>query len=101
MAPQQENRPPHAMGGGAPQNRVPPNRTNHHSTHHRIQLKLIDHRTRTARDDVFRVAFGVLEAPLTRLNTTENGFYAIADDIRTIDKLLTHKAITELAKINL
>ena len=87
----------------------------HHQTqltpnpsHHRLHLKLIDPKTKTVRDDVFKVIFGKLEAPLTRLNTTETGYYAIADDIRTIDKLLTNIRTIEirtidklLAKINL
>ena len=100
MAHHKGNHPPHAMGGGAP-NRAPPNITNPNPTHHRLYLKLIDPKTKTVKDDVFKVTFGKLEAPLTRLNTTETGYYAIADDIGTIDKLLTDRAITELAKINL
>lgn len=67
----------------------------------RVLLRTIDHGKRTDREDIFRVTFGKLDAPLTRLSDTANGFYAVSDDVRTIDKLLTDKAITELAKINL
>jgi hypothetical protein len=55
----------------------------------------------TSRDDVFKVTFGKLDAPLTRLSDTNNGYYAVSDDVTTIDKLLTDKATTELRKINL
>ena len=71
------------------------------NTHYRLHLKFIDHRDRTNRDEVFRVTFGILDAPLTRLNTADSGYYVITDDMRTIDKLLTDKATKELAKINL
>ena len=71
------------------------------NNHHRLHLKFIDHRHRTTRDEVFRVTFGILDTPLTSLNTAESGYYAITDDIRTIDKLLTDKATKELANINL
>ena len=71
------------------------------NNHHRLHLKFIDHRHRTTRDEVFRVTLGILNAPLTRLNTVDLGYYAITDDLRTIDKLLTEKATKELAKINL
>ena len=37
------------------------------------------------KDGVFKVPFGKLEAPLTRLNTTETVYNAIADDIKTTD----------------
>ena len=77
--------------------RPAPNSTNHHL----LQLRFIDANKKTSRDDVFKISFGKLDAPLTRLNDTNNGFYAVTDDIKTIDKLLTDKAKTELAKINL
>ena len=47
------------------------------------------------------MTFGKLDAPLTRHNDTKTGYYAVTDDIKTIDKLLTPKAKTELEKINL
>ena len=80
-----------------PQQRAPLNNSNHH----RLNLRIIDNQTRTNGEDVFRVTFGILDAPLTRLNTVDTGYYAITDDIRTIDKLLTDHAVTELSKINL
>ena len=57
MAPQKGNHPPHAMDGGAPI-RAPPNITNPNPSHHRLHLKLIDPKTKTVRDDVFKVTFG-------------------------------------------
>ena len=59
---------------------------NSYNSHHRLHLKFIDHRPRTTRDEGFRVIFGILDAPLTRLNTADSGYYAITDDICTIDK---------------
>lgn len=47
------------------------------------------------------MAFGQLEAPLTRLFDTKTGYYAAADSEQTIDKLLSSKAVNELKKINL
>ena len=47
------------------------------------------------------MTFGKLEAPLTRVSVTETEYYAISDTIRTIDNLVTDRAITERAKINL
>lgn len=50
---------------------------------------------------MLQVTFGKPGAPLTRLDDTKTGFYAVTDDIKTIDKLLTDKAKTELSRINL
>ena len=97
MGTRQENHPSHALGRGGPQQRAPLNNSNHH----RLHLRIIDNKIRTNREDVFRVTFGILDAPHTRLNTADTGYYAITDDIRTIDKLLTDHAVTELANINL
>ena len=97
MGTHQGNHPSHALGRGDPQQREPLNNSNHP----RLHLRIIDDQTRTNREDVFRVTFGILDAPLTKLNTADTGYYAITNDIRTIDKLLTDHAVTELAKINL
>lgn len=67
---------------------------------HRLQLRLIDPRKRTSRTDIFQCAFGKLNAPLTRLFDSGNGFYAATDDVTYIDKLLTDHAFSEFAKIN-
>ena len=97
MGTRQGYHPSHALGRGDPQPKAPLNNSNHH----RLHLIIIDNQTRTDREDVFRVTFGILDALLTRLNTADTGYYAITDDIRTIDKLLIDCAVTELAKINL
>ena len=68
---------------------------------HRLHLRLIDSSKKTPREDVYATTFGKLQAPLTRLHDCPTGFYALTDDIRNVDKLLTETAIQELAKINL
>jgi hypothetical protein len=68
---------------------------------HRLNLRLIDPRIKTSREQIFEVAFGQLNTPLTRLFDSGNGFYAATDDIKFIDQLLTPRAFSEFAKINI
>ena len=79
MGTRQGNHPSDALGRGDPQQRAPLNNSNHH----RLHLRIIDNETRTNREDVLRVTFGILDAPLTWLNTADTGYYAITDDNRT------------------
>ena len=44
---------------------------------------------------------GRLDAPLTGLREIHTGYVASTDNIQTLDKLLTSKAIEAFAKINL
>ena len=90
---------PHRVGGGANNNQPPSNKTTNRSDYHRFHLRFIDNRKTAARDEISMVTFGKLDAPLTRLKIAYTGYYRLTGDIRTIDKLLTDHAITELAKV--
>jgi len=68
---------------------------------YRLQLKTIPGKDKPNRQTVFQTTFSKLDAPLTKLFDADNGYYALSDDVMTIDKLLTARAKTQLRTINL
>ncbi|KAF2349625.1 hypothetical protein FHG87_019619 [Trinorchestia longiramus] len=67
----------------------------------RVQLKTIDLAKPTDKPRIFEITFRELNAPLIRLTTTKTGYYAVTDDVTSIDKLTFKKGITAFEKINL
>ena len=70
-------------------------------TNHRILLKHINPTSPTNKQDIFRITFQELDAPLTRLTPTKTGFYANTDDPAAVDKLTSPKAIQHFRSINI
>ncbi|KAF2343844.1 hypothetical protein FHG87_025400, partial [Trinorchestia longiramus] len=68
---------------------------------YRVQLKTIDLAKPTDKQKTFEITFRELNAPLIRLTTTRTGYYAVTDDVTSIDKLTSKKATTAFEKINL
>ncbi|KAF2349268.1 hypothetical protein FHG87_019976 [Trinorchestia longiramus] len=68
---------------------------------YRVQLKTIDLAKPTDKQKFFEITFRELNAPLIRLTTTRTGYYAVTDDVTSIDKLTSKKATTAFEKINL
>ncbi|KAF2345340.1 hypothetical protein FHG87_023903 [Trinorchestia longiramus] len=68
---------------------------------YRVQLKTIDLAKPTDKQKIFEITFRELNAPLIRLTTTRTGYYAVTDDVTSIDKLTSKKATTAFEKINL
>lgn len=54
-----------------------------------------------AREEIFKIAFQNLNAPLIRLTETRAGFFAITDDFNAIDQLTSQKAVQLFRNINL
>ncbi|KAF2344668.1 hypothetical protein FHG87_024575, partial [Trinorchestia longiramus] len=53
---------------------------------YRVQLKTIDLAKPTDKQKIFEITFLELNAPLIRLTTTRTGYYAVTDDVTSIDK---------------
>ncbi|KAF2357395.1 Calponin domain [Trinorchestia longiramus] len=68
---------------------------------YRVQLKTIDRAKPTDKQKNFEITFRELNAPLLRLTTTKTGYYAVTDDVTSIDKLTSKKVTTAFEKINL
>ncbi|KAF2369110.1 hypothetical protein FHG87_000118 [Trinorchestia longiramus] len=68
---------------------------------YRVQLKTIDLAKPTDEQRIFQITFRELNAPLIRLTTTRTGYYAVTDDVTSINKLTSKKATTAFEKINL
>ncbi|KAF2356776.1 hypothetical protein FHG87_012466 [Trinorchestia longiramus] len=68
---------------------------------YRVQLKTIDQAKPADKQKFFEITFRELNAPLIRLTTTRTGYYAVTDDVTSIDKLTSKKATTAFEKINL
>ena len=103
--PQQLRRPVPPHHARPPLLPTPPTTTNttphkHHKTY-KLNLKYIHNTPKANREEIFKITFGKLEAPLIRLSDTQNGYFAIAETENIIDRLLTPKAFTEFAKLNL
>ena len=64
----------------------------------KILLRKIDSNQNVPYDDIFRITFKELVAPFTKIDTTKNGYHAITDDQRNIDKMLTPKALKAFQK---
>ena len=67
----------------------------------KILLKKIDTNQNVPYEDIFRVTFRDLDAPLIRIKDAYNGYNVITDKQENVDKLLTKKAIESLKQINL
>lgn len=67
----------------------------------KVHLKKIDSDKNINKEDVFQVAFAKLNAPLTKLVDTKTGLFAYTDNQSSVDSLLSKKAISLFAKINL
>ena len=82
---------------------VPPRpaHLSHKPQTYRVQLRRIDPRIQTDRETIFMTCFDKLNAPLIRLTDTHNGFNAITDEARTIDKLTSSTATDLFRNINL
>jgi len=87
--------------GGSRTNNRPTNQKPNDNKFHKIQLKRIDTSQRCRREDIFKICFEDLNAPLTRLTDNTTGYHAFSDDHSIIDKLTSPTAIKQLAKINL
>jgi hypothetical protein len=68
---------------------------------YRIQLRTIDTTKPTDKTKIFETTFRDLNAPLIRLTPTRTGYYAVTDDVTSIDKLTSTKATALFNKLNL
>ena len=67
----------------------------------KVLLKKIDTNINVPYEDIFRVTFRDINAPLIKIKDAYNGYSAITDKQENDDKLLTIKAIESFKKINL